>query len=461
MPDKTILIVDDDRAIRDVLSSYLSTHYSILQAASYAEAMRFSISSVDLALIDYLLPDSDGFTVLRSVRQINPSLAVIVMTGFGDEEVVLRALRAEVADYLKKPFDLAYVRRRIEEILQKGPRRTAVLKGPRQHVPLDMIAHYIEENYADRLTLDTLARLACMSRFNFCRAFKGRFKQCCISYINAIRIKNAVRLLETTSASITDIAFSVGYGNVGHFNRIFKAVCKVSPRAYRRTARDDPGEKEELFSPKLSRQCFSQLFSKEQEYPEGREHQPHIESERGCPEDCIPYGMVYDKQLEKQGDEDRNEYQRVRKKTARECGFALGAACEHIPDLRDNDRRETRRRRSQIKRIVRGQMRPPYPSTPVQDVKKTEHASDRLDGTEKEIRPHHQTHVQELFAHLPRWTLHHTRSGTFSAERERGEHVGPEIDREDLDDRERERDFEHDIREIGDRLRNVRRKNIR
>lgn len=292
MHDKTILIVDDDAAIRDVLSTTLAARYSVLQAATCSEALRVPISRVDLALIDYLLPDSDGFAVLRSVRQMKPSLPVILMTGFGDEDVVLRALRDRVSDYVKKPFDLAYLRRRVTEILDAGKRCQSIVGEPSRQTRLDMIANYIEENYAEHITLDGLARIACMSRFSFCRAFKEQFRQCCVSYINAIRIKNATRLLETTSARVTDIAFSVGYGNVGHFNRIFKAVCRMSPRAYRRTARDDPRTNED--SPKPSRHCFSQLFSEEQEYAERGEHKPHIETERRRSEDFIPQGMVND-----------------------------------------------------------------------------------------------------------------------------------------------------------------------
>jgi transcriptional regulator GlxA family with amidase domain len=84
------------------------------------------------------------------------------------------------------------------------------------------------------LTLDKLARLACMNRFSFCRAFKERFSQSFISYVNSIRLKNAGELLKDSRTSITEIAFSVGYRNSGHFNRVFKAIYKMSPREYRR-----------------------------------------------------------------------------------------------------------------------------------------------------------------------------------------------------------------------------------
>jgi len=231
---KSLLLVDDDDVIRDVIKSALNDDYHIFEASTYLDAMKFPFQSVDLVIIDYILPDRDGFEVLKSLRERNPALPAIIMTGYGDEDVIIRALRKNVTDYIKKPVNLRYLRERVSDILGDEKRREDDALPSYKERHLDIIAKHIQENYMGELTLDKLARLACMSRFSFCRAFKERFSQSFISYVNSIRLKNAGELLKDSRTSITEIAFSVGYRNSGHFNRVFKAVYKMSPREYRR-----------------------------------------------------------------------------------------------------------------------------------------------------------------------------------------------------------------------------------
>jgi YesN/AraC family two-component response regulator len=231
---KVLLVVDDDAMIRDIIKSSLIHDYFILEASTYLDVMRFPSQSVDLAIIDYLLPDRDGFEVMTSLRVGNPGLPVIIMTGYGNEDVIIRALRKHVVDYMKKPLNLRYLRQRVSEILGDEQGREDHALPSHNDNNLVSIAKHIQDNYMEELTLDKLSRLACMSRFSFCRAFKERFNQCFTSYVNSVRLKNAGELLKNSHDSITEIAFSVGYRNSGHFNRVFKQAYKMSPRAYRR-----------------------------------------------------------------------------------------------------------------------------------------------------------------------------------------------------------------------------------
>lgn len=231
---KSLLIVEDDPSIRNVLEVAFNSRYFILEAATYADAMKFPSRNIHLAIIDYILPDRDGFEVMTSLRVGNPGLPVIIMTGYGNDDVIIRALRKHVADYMKKPLDLRYLRQRVSEILGDVQGREDHALPAYKNNNLVSIAKHIQDNYMEELTLDKLARMACMSRFSFCRAFRERFDQCCISYVNSIRMQNAVQLLQNPHVSITEIAFSVGYRNSGHFNRVFKQAYKISPREYRK-----------------------------------------------------------------------------------------------------------------------------------------------------------------------------------------------------------------------------------
>lgn len=234
MPAKSILIVDDEISIRAIIRNSLESRFRIFEASTYGETMKFPAQSIDLAIIDYVLPDRDGFEVLRSLRAGKPAMPVIMMTGHGDEDVIIKALRQNVIDYIKKPISLKYLRQRVSVILADEERKDdRALSAPGMNY-LDTIAHIIRTHYMEDISLDGFARLAGMSRFSFCRAFKRNFHQSYTSYVNSVRLHNARELLITSGASITDVAFAVGFKNSGHFNRVFKAACHMSPREYRR-----------------------------------------------------------------------------------------------------------------------------------------------------------------------------------------------------------------------------------
>ncbi len=238
MNKKTILLVEDDTVVREVIKDALKREYNIIEASGYSEAIKLFSYPIDLALIDYILTDSDGFEVLKAIREVKPALPAIIMTAYSNENVVLRAIRTEVADYIKKPLKLAYLRKRLSEILgdMEANKNLEGLES-REEFVLDGVAAYLEEKYMKELTLDKVAGMACMSRFRFCRTFKERFGQSFVSYLNSIRVKSATELLKKPNLTITEIAQFVGYKSITHFERIFRTVYGVSPGKYRKTAR--------------------------------------------------------------------------------------------------------------------------------------------------------------------------------------------------------------------------------
>jgi len=238
MNKKSLLIIDDDTFIRDIIKNALDKDYRIIEASSYSDVVKLHSELIDLAIIDYILPDRDGFEVLRLLRDKEQSLPAIIITGHSDESMVIEAIRKDVADYIKKPLSLTYLKKRLATIFSDEPPSEDFDLSSDKGYLFNAIAKYIEKNYTNDLTLDEVARMACMSRFSFCRAFKGENGRTFISYLNSVRIKNAAKLLRSSQHSITEIALSVGYRNLGHFNRVFKAVHKMTPRVYRRKVID-------------------------------------------------------------------------------------------------------------------------------------------------------------------------------------------------------------------------------
>ena len=92
MMKKSILLVEDDAALRNLLKETLINEFEVLEASNYSEGINQSGNNIDLALIDYALPGRDGFEVLKMLREKRPSLPAIMMTAYSSEELAIKAV---------------------------------------------------------------------------------------------------------------------------------------------------------------------------------------------------------------------------------------------------------------------------------------------------------------------------------------------------------------------------------
>jgi DNA-binding NtrC family response regulator len=117
---KTILIADDDNAIRRTLELHLSEEgYNVRTAAHGHEAIaKAGQQDVKLLLLDLRLPGLDGFEVLRTIKEKRPDLPVIMITAFDDMATAIEAIRLGAIDHLGKPVDLDHLDEVIEKVFE-------------------------------------------------------------------------------------------------------------------------------------------------------------------------------------------------------------------------------------------------------------------------------------------------------------------------------------------------------
>jgi len=108
-----ILIVDDDDNFTTVTTTFLEDQgYTVQTADTGQKALeKVSTTKPEIVLLDLILPDAEGTEILRKIREIDRNLAVITVTGYGDEHRAVDVMKAGSCDYLTKPF-------RFEELLQ-------------------------------------------------------------------------------------------------------------------------------------------------------------------------------------------------------------------------------------------------------------------------------------------------------------------------------------------------------
>jgi len=102
-----ILLVDDNRMIRDVLRIYLKEiGFDVLEAADYEQGISQMDASIDVALVDIVLPDKSGLDLLNEINQHYPTCPVIIISGHASKRNAIDALHKGAADYLEKPVNL-------------------------------------------------------------------------------------------------------------------------------------------------------------------------------------------------------------------------------------------------------------------------------------------------------------------------------------------------------------------
>jgi AraC-like DNA-binding protein len=100
---------------------------------------------------------------------------------------------------------------------------------------IEAIYQYVQQNFQDEVNLDEAARRANMTVPAFCRYFKKLTRKTFSQFVNEFRIAHACRLLGDDTLSIAAVSFESGFNNLSHFNRQFKNITNLSPRAYRKT----------------------------------------------------------------------------------------------------------------------------------------------------------------------------------------------------------------------------------
>jgi DNA-binding NtrC family response regulator len=107
MPRPTILVVDDEQLIRWSLHERLSDEgYEVVEAATAKEALAACCPDIDLVLLDYRLPDSDGLRVLKLIKASEPDVPVIMLTAVSSVETAVEAMKQGAFHYANKPFNL-------------------------------------------------------------------------------------------------------------------------------------------------------------------------------------------------------------------------------------------------------------------------------------------------------------------------------------------------------------------
>jgi YesN/AraC family two-component response regulator len=217
-------VVDDDPRVLEFLAAALGDVYMVHTAASGEQACDLLRKHPIAAIIlDAILGREHGLDFVERFRALSAA-PILILTGYGSEDLAVRALRVRVTEYMKKPVsvvDLLAVLRRVI---------------PQDETTADLAARairYIKENVRKAFRSVELANQLGVSEAHLRRCFREAHGRTPRQHVIELRIRVAAELLRTTQRSVKQIAQDVGYANGQTFRRTFVGIHGVSPVRWR------------------------------------------------------------------------------------------------------------------------------------------------------------------------------------------------------------------------------------
>ena len=249
-----ILIVDDDEEIGHYISQELGAFYHIAPVTSAREALRCLLGAeadkqFDLVISDVMMPEMDGFTLLRMIKtNMNLShIPVVMLTSKTDVANRLEGLEKGADAYLAKPFDMDELHVVINNLINKTLRLRGKYSGSQQQkhrvveakvkgndeALMERIMKVVNEHLSDsNFNVETMTKEVGISRAQLHRKMKEMTGLSVSEFIRNIRLEQAVRLLKEQKINVTQVAYTVGFSNLAHFSTVFRKQFGVSPSEY-------------------------------------------------------------------------------------------------------------------------------------------------------------------------------------------------------------------------------------
>jgi len=244
-----VLLVDDNKEIREILNEILSDNFIIFVAEHGMKALEIADKeTIDIVISDIMMPVMDGIELCNKLKSdVKTShIPVVLLTAKSGIENELHGLRTGADAYLTKPFNNEKLLLTVGNIISNRKKTQLSFKGGKaeeQSQPemnpldknlIDRILKVINENLSDvNLSVDMLGKEVGMSRMHLFRKLKALTGESPSEMVKRIRLEKSKALIKKGSLSITEIAYDTGFSTPGNFSTAFKKYYGDTPAQYR------------------------------------------------------------------------------------------------------------------------------------------------------------------------------------------------------------------------------------
>ena len=243
-----VLVVEDNRDVQMYIKQILESRYKIMTAFDGLSGFDKAINKIpDLIISDVMMPKMDGFELCEKLKtdERTSHIPVILLTARASDADKLQGLETGADDYLIKPFDAREMLVRISNLIQQRRKlrerysnqnfidlKDVALTSADERFLLKVV-DILEQNYKNpEYSVEQFVKNSGMSRVQLHRKLAALTNQSASEFIRTFRLKKAALLIKHQTASISEIAFEVGFNNLSYFARSFKKLFGVLPSDY-------------------------------------------------------------------------------------------------------------------------------------------------------------------------------------------------------------------------------------
>lgn len=238
---KRILIVDDEKFIRNGISAIISNNFpelfQIELAKNGQEALEImKKTNFDLVITDINMPFINGIDFIKEIRQIFGELNIIVISGYDEFEYARQCMKYGVKNYLLKPINDKELVEIVKETMTSADEVISEINEDEkklEYVYIEKAKDYIEKNYYKDINMAVVSNYVSLNYSYFSSIFNRDTGMNFSDYLNFVRVEKAKVLLKNIDYRIHEVSEMVGYKNPKHFTKNFKKFTKLTPVEYR------------------------------------------------------------------------------------------------------------------------------------------------------------------------------------------------------------------------------------
>ncbi|NJK86830.1 MAG: response regulator transcription factor [Bacteroidales bacterium] len=243
-----ILVVEDNNELRSFLSKELESKYKVIQAENGKTGIELAFLKIpDLVVSDIVMPEFNGIELCKKIKSdVRTShIPIILLTAKSEINDQIEGIEKGADAYITKPFNIKFLFVQIDNLIKSRRELYARFSHEVYLMPNKMANNeldnkfiqeamdYIIRNIANNsLNVDGLADHLNLSRSNVYRKIKALTGKSIVEFIRIIRLKEAIKMMETKKYTLAEIAYQTGFTSPAYFTKTFKDEYGKPPSEY-------------------------------------------------------------------------------------------------------------------------------------------------------------------------------------------------------------------------------------
>lgn len=246
---QTILVIDDELDVRELIKDSFKNDFNYLEAANGQEGLKIALEQTpDLIISDVMMPVMDGVAFCEALRKdIRIShIPVILLTARTQLEHQIEGIDVGADSYITKPFSIEYLQSRVSNLItlrnKLREKYSHMLESSgdlklelpnRENEFIERVKTIIEENMADSdFRIENIYKEIGMSRTHFFKKIKALTDKTANEFIKSVKMRHAAHMLIQPDVRINEVAWAVGFADPKYFTKVFKSFFGATPSEF-------------------------------------------------------------------------------------------------------------------------------------------------------------------------------------------------------------------------------------